>query len=79
MFSQIDHVVVMPQVVRHGVAATVSALAKAIELDLHLMIGDRGVLGAPYSVPLLLDSIEQAKGVARRLEVIEFGPVSDLA
>ena len=43
------------------------------------MIGDKGVLGALYSIPLLFDSAQQAKGVARRLEVIEFGPFLNLA
>ena len=70
MFSQIDHVVVMPQVVRHGVAATVSALAKAAELDLCLMVGSRGIISAPYSAPPLINSVEQAKGVSSRLKVI---------
>ena len=69
----------MLQAVEHSVDTTVSALAKAVELDLQLMVGDRGVLSAPYYIPLLIDCVEQAKGVARRLEVIEVGPVLDLA
>ena len=60
----------MLQLVRHGVAATVSALIKEIEIDLHLMVGNIGVISAPYSVPLLIDRIEQAEVVTRRLEVI---------
>ena len=43
------------------------------------MVGDRGVLGALYLVPLLLDCVDQAESVARRLEVIEVGPVLYLA
>ena len=69
----------MLQAVEHGVDTTVSALAKAVELDLQLMVGNRGVLSAPYYIPLLLDCVEQANGVARRLEVIEVGPVLYLA
>ena len=60
-------------------AATVLALAKTAELDLSLIKGNRGVLVDMYSVPLLLDGVDQDEGVARRLEVIEVGPVSDLA
>ena len=60
-------------------SATVSALAKAVELDLRLIVSDRDVLGATYSVPLLRDLIEQAEDVAKRLEVIKVGPVLDLA
>ena len=43
------------------------------------MVGDRGIISALYSVPLLVDSVEQAEVFARRLEVIESGPVSYLA
>ena len=68
----------MIKVVKHGVAPTVLDLAKAVELDLHLMVGNRGVLGAPYSTLLLLDYVEQAEGVARRLEVIEVSRFSYL-
>ena len=50
-----------------------------VELDLRLMIGNRGVLGALYFVALLINSIEQSKGDARRLEGIEVGPVLYLA
>ena len=69
----------MLQVVRHSVAAAVSALAKAVELDLYLMVRNRGVLVATYYIPLLLDRVEQAEGVDRRLEVTGVGLVSDLA
>ena len=69
----------MLQVVGYGVAVILLALAKEVSLDLRLMVGNRGVLSAPYSVPLLIDSVDQAEGVARRLEVIKFGSVSDLA
>ena len=69
----------MLQVVGHGVAATVLALADMVELGLHLMIGDRGVLSDLYSISLLFNRVEQAKGVAVRLEGFEVGPVSDLA
>ena len=79
MLSQINHVRVMLQVVGHCVAMTVLTLAYAIELDLRLMIGERGILGAPYSAPLLLDIVEQDKGVNKRLEVINVDLVSDLA
>ena len=48
--------------VRHGVAATVSSLAEKVELDQRLMIGDRGVISYLYSVALLIDCVEQAKG-----------------
>ena len=44
--------------VLHGVAVTILALDKEIELDLCLVVGNRGILGTPYSVPLLLKSIE---------------------
>ena len=60
-------------------AAAVSALAKAVELDLYLMVRNRGVLVATYYIPLLLDRVEQAEGVDRRLEVTGVGLVSDLA
>ena len=69
----------MLQVVIHGVAATVLDPAKLVELDLCLIVGERGILGAPYSVPLLLDCVEQAKGVSGRLELIEVGLVFYLA
>ena len=45
-FGQIDNVVLVLKVVVHGVAMTVSALDETVELDLRLMIGNRGVLGA---------------------------------
>ena len=77
--SQIDHVGVMLQVVGHGVAEIFSFLSKSIELDLSLIVGNRCVLGAPYSIPLLINCVEQAEGVAIRLEVIEVGPVFYLA
>ena len=79
MISPINYVGVILQLVGYGVAATVLALAKALELDLRLMVGYRGVLGAPCSLTLLLDSIEKAEGVSKRLEVIKVGPFSDLA
>ena len=79
MLIQIDHVGMMLQVVGHIVVATVSALAEAVELDLRLIVGDRGVLSTPYSVPLLLDIVDQAEGVSRRLDIIEVGSVSDLS
>ena len=60
----------MLHVVGQSVATIVSALAKAVGLDLHLIVGNRGVLDASYSILLLLDIIEQAKVIARRLEVI---------
>ena len=63
----------MIQVFGNGVATTVLALTETVELDLRLMIGGIGVLGAPYSIPILLDRL-----VAGRLEGIEVGPVSDL-
>ena len=69
----------MLQAVEHSVDTTVSTLAKAVELDLQLMVGDRGVLSAPYYIPLLLDCVEQAKGVSGRLELIEVGLVFYLA
>ena len=37
----------MIQVVGHSVAETNLALGKAVELDLHVMVGEMGVLGAP--------------------------------
>ena len=43
------------------------------------MVGTMGVLSTPYSVLFLLYRVEQVKGVAGRLQVIEFVPVSDLA
>ena len=48
----------MLRVIGHGVSTTVSALAKAVELDLRLMVGYRGILGAPYPLLLLIDSFE---------------------
>ena len=45
--SLINHVIVMLQVVGHGVSANVSALAEMVELDLCLIIGDRGILSDP--------------------------------
>ena len=79
MLSQIDHVGVILQVVGHGVAETILALADIVELDLRLMIGGRVVIIGPYSIPLLLDQDDQAEGVPGRLEGIKVGPVSDLA
>ena len=69
----------MLEVVGHGVAVTVSALAQTVELHMRLMIGDRVVLGALYSVSLLPNHVDQAKGVAGRLKGIKVRPVSDLA
>ena len=60
-------------------AEKVLALTKEVELDLRLRVGDRVVLGAPYSAPLLINRVDQAKGVYRRLEVIKFGSVLYLA
>ena len=54
-------------------------LDEMIELDLSLMVDNRGILGDPYFVPLLLNHIEQDEGVSGRIEVIEVGPVLELA
>ena len=51
MLSQIEHVRVMLQVVGYNAAETVSALTKAVELDLCLMVGDRNIIFAPYYLP----------------------------
>ena len=77
-FDQIDHVVVVLEVVGQGVATTISALAKTVELDLLLMIYNMGILVASYSVDLLIDRVDQAKGVSGRIEGIEVGPFLDL-
>ena len=77
--GQIHHVRVVLEVVRHGVAATISALAEMVELNLRLMIDDRGVLSYLYSVALLIDCVDQAEGVAGRLKGIKSGPVSDFS
>ena len=79
MLNQINHAGVMIQMVGHDVSVTVLSLTETVEPDLRLMIYDRGVLGAFYSVALLLDRIEQAEDVAGRLNGIEVGPFSDLA
>ena len=50
-----------------------------VELDLCLMVGDRGILGALDSVALLLNCVEHAKGVAVRPEGIKVGAVFYLA
>ena len=63
-FGQINHVRVMIEVVGHGVAETVLALAETVELYLHLMICNKGVLSASYSVTLLIDNIDKSKGVS---------------
>ena len=51
-------------------AATILDLADTVELDLRLMIGKRGVLGASNSATLLIDRVEKAEDVARILEEI---------
>ena len=60
-------------------AASVLALAETVELDLRLMVGNKGILDAPYPVPLLIDSVEQVEGVAGRIKLIKVILVSDLA
>ena len=63
----------MIEVVRHGMATTVFALAETVELDLCLMVGNRSILGASESVALLLDRVDQSEGVPGRLKEIEVG------
>ena len=43
------------------------------------MVGTMGVISTPYYVLFLLYRVDQVKGVAGRLQVIEFVSVSDLA
>ena len=57
---------------------TVSVLLEKIKLDLYLMVGNRGILGATEYVAFLLYSFDQARGVADRLKGIEVGPVLHL-
>ena len=46
------------EVVGDGVALTVLDLAEMVELDLCLMVGDRGILGAMDSIAFLLDCVQ---------------------
>ena len=59
--------------------ATVSALSETVELELWLAGGNRGILGASESIDLLLDHVDQAEGVAGRIEGIEVSLVLYLA
>ena len=58
--------------------ATILSLTKAVELDLRLMLGNRCVLGTQYSVPLLIDRLDNSKGFSIRLKVIAVVPVLDI-
>ena len=55
---------------------TISSQDETVELDLCLMVSDRGILGSSESVSLLPDRVDQAKVVAIRIEGIEVVPVS---
>ena len=67
------------KVVGDGVSPTILTLDETLELDMCLLVEDRGVLGATDYSAFLLDRVEQAKGVSGRLERIEVGPVLYLA
>ena len=65
--------------VRDVMATAVSALDETVELYLCLMVGNRGIFNASDFVALLTNHIEQAKGVAGRLEGIKVGSVFNLS
>ena len=54
----VDRVGMVLEVVGDGVALTVLDLAEMVELDLCLMVGDRGILGAMDSIAFLLDCVQ---------------------
>ena len=67
------------KVVGQSVSATISALADTVELHLRLMIDDRGVLRASYSIAFLLFHVDQAKGFSIRLKGIKVGTVLEIS
>ena len=77
--GQIDHVRMVLNMVGDDMAVAVLALVETVELDLCLMISNRGILDASDSVALLLCHVEQDKGIPGRLKGIKVRPVSYLA
>ena len=74
-----EHVGMVIKVVGESIATTVLTLAGTVELDMCLMVGDRGVLIAMESIAFLLNRVDQAECVASRHEGIRVSPVSHIS